>query len=56
MGRELDLLVAPFGSSVVAGDQSGAVDAAEVPVDERVAYCRAAISSRACFTAASLTA
>src|SRR4051812_45627607 len=37
MGGELDLLVTPFGRAVVAGDDPGAVDAAEVAVDERVA-------------------
>jgi hypothetical protein len=34
---ELDLLVAPLRSPVVAGDQAGAVQATEVPVDECVA-------------------
>jgi hypothetical protein len=33
---ELDLLVPPLGRAVVAGDQPGAVQAAQVAVDERV--------------------
>jgi hypothetical protein len=37
MGGELDLLVAPFGGPVLAGDQAHAVEAAEVPVDKGVA-------------------
>jgi hypothetical protein len=36
MGGELDLLVAPFGGPILAGDQAHAVDAAEVAVDEVV--------------------
>jgi hypothetical protein len=36
VGRELDLLVPPFRSAVVARDQAGAVEAAEVFVDEGV--------------------
>ena len=36
MGGELDLLVAPFGGPVLAGDQAHAVQAAEVAVDEGV--------------------
>ena len=34
MGRQLDLLVAPFGGAVLTRDQGGAVEATEVPVDE----------------------
>src|SRR5262249_34824411 len=37
---ELDRLVAPLGCAVVAGDDAGPVDAAEVAVDERVACLR----------------
>ena len=37
MSRELDLLVPPLGRAVVAGDQAGAMQAAEVPVHEPVA-------------------
>ena len=37
VGGELDLLVAPLGRPVQAGDQADAVDAPEVAVDERVA-------------------
>src|SRR5919106_4163186 len=37
---ELDLLVAPLGCAVVAGDQAHAMDPAEVAVDERVAGLR----------------
>ena len=37
MGGELDLLVAPFGGAVQAGDQAHAVEAAaEVAIDEGV--------------------
>src|SRR5215218_905924 len=36
VGGELDLLVAPFGGPVQAGDQAHAVQAAEVAVDEGV--------------------
>jgi hypothetical protein len=36
VGGELDLLVAPFGGPILAGDQAHAVDAAEVAVDEVV--------------------
>ena len=42
MGRELDLLVAPLGGPVVAGDDPGPVDPPEVAVDERVAGLRLA--------------
>jgi hypothetical protein len=37
VGGQLDLLVAPFGGPVLAGDQAHAVEAAEVAVDEGVA-------------------
>jgi hypothetical protein len=37
VGGELDLLVAPFGSAVLAGDQPGPVDPAQVAVDEGIA-------------------
>ena len=37
VGGELDLLVAPLRGPVVAGDQAGAMHAAQVAVDERVA-------------------
>jgi hypothetical protein len=36
VGCQLDLLVAPLGCPVVAGDQAGPVEAAEVAVDEGV--------------------
>src|SRR5688572_22642948 len=36
MSSELDLLVAPFGRPIDAGDQTRAVDPPEVAVDERV--------------------
>jgi hypothetical protein len=36
VGGQLDFLVSPLGGSVVAGDQAGPVDSAEVAVDERV--------------------
>lgn len=36
MCRELDVLVSPFCGAVMAGDQTGAVKAAEVSVDEGV--------------------
>jgi hypothetical protein len=36
VSRQLDLLVAPLGRSVVAGDQAGSMEATEVPVDECV--------------------
>src|SRR5215216_3860857 len=36
VGGQLDLLVAPFGGPVLAGDQAHAVQAAEVAVDEGV--------------------
>src|SRR5580658_8837001 len=36
VGGELDLLVPPLGRPVHAGDDAHAVDAPEVPVDERV--------------------
>lgn len=36
MGRELDLLVSPFCGAVMARDQAGAMEAAEVSVDEGV--------------------
>jgi hypothetical protein len=37
VGGELDFLVSPLRRPVDAGDQTGAVDPAEVAVDERVA-------------------
>jgi hypothetical protein len=36
VGRELDVLVTPLGSSVVTRDQAGAMDAAEIAINERV--------------------
>jgi hypothetical protein len=36
VGRELDLLVSPFCGAVMARDQAGAVEVAEVSVDEGV--------------------
>ena len=36
VGGQLDLLVAPLGGPVLAGDQAHAVEAAEVAVDEGV--------------------
>ena len=40
VGGQLDLLVAPFGGTELAGDQAHPVDAPEVAVDERVAALR----------------
>src|SRR5688572_7264398 len=40
MSRKLDLLVAPLGRSEVTRDDPRAVDALEVPEDERVASLR----------------
>ena len=40
MGRQLDLLVAPFGRPVVTGDDPGPMHAAEVAVDEGVPRLR----------------
>jgi hypothetical protein len=36
MGSELDLLVSPFGCSVLASDQAHSMETPEVPVDECV--------------------
>jgi hypothetical protein len=36
VGCQLDLLVPPLGGAVVAGNQAGAMQPAEVSVDERV--------------------
>jgi hypothetical protein len=40
MGCKFDFLMPPFGGSVMAGDQSRAMQAAEVPVDEGVTGLR----------------
>ena len=36
MSGQLDLFMAPLGGTIVTRDQAGAMDAAEVPVHERV--------------------
>jgi hypothetical protein len=40
MGRELDALVLPLGSPIVAGDEARSVNATEAAVDERVPRLR----------------
>ena len=40
VGREFNLLVAPLGGAVVAGDQSRSMKPAKVSVDKRVAGLR----------------
>ena len=40
MGGELDVLVPPLGSPVVAGDERHPVQAAEVAIDKRVPCLR----------------